>query len=288
MNKFFVLLIVLLIITISYFTYIHTKSPNTITIGITTWIGYTPLIYADKKGWLDDIKVDLTMSSSLGENKQLFEYGYIDILAATQYEFQRLNKDHNLSIFKLLDRSNGGDVIMSNKTIDEIKDSTEIYVYLEIDSINKIMLEDFMHKFNIPKNNIILINKSQELINIDRQNTQDKTILIVTYIPHNFRHEKNGFKETMSTKCVDDILVVDTLISSKDYIDNHKVQLDKLSKLIDKAIEVFNTNPKEYYATISPNIKISYEEFLKSSICIKWINIDNEKIKKKLEKYRIK
>jgi len=248
---------------------------HTLRISTTTWIGYTPLFYAKEKGWLDEIDIKLINVVSLSENMYLYKAGNSQAYCGTQYEHSILKTQiPSLVPIMLFDRSNGGDIIMSNHTINEMQNSTEkINTYLEMDSINFTLLEDFIHRYKIDENRINYINRDQtEIATLENKDT-DKLILIITYIPFNIKLEKNGFKEILSTKNGLELFVVDALFTTKEELNLHKDQFNKLNKLNNKAISALHKNQKEFYETVKPYInELNFQEFQKSLDGIIWIN----------------
>ena len=83
-------------------------------ISVNSWIGYTPFFYAKAKGWLDPLNIKILNVVSLSESVYLYQSGNAHALTGTQYEYELLtNEDDSLIPIMLLDRSNGGDLIMS-------------------------------------------------------------------------------------------------------------------------------------------------------------------------------
>ncbi|QSZ41459.1 hypothetical protein GJV85_04830 [Sulfurimonas aquatica] len=248
-------------------------------ISTTTWIGYTPLFYAKEKGWLKPLKIKLQHVSSLSENLYLYDAGNSDAYAGTQYEYKLLvNKKPTLMPIILFDRSNGGDVVMSNLTISQLEKKDEIDVYLEMDSINKTIFEDFVKAYNLQNKKINYINNDQAAIaELDVTNLTKPTI-IVTYTPYNIKLKKHGFKSIASTKDSLKLLVLDALYTTQETYFKHEEQFKELKKLIDTSIEVLEKNPKEYYKGIKPYIlDLTYDEFTKTVSDIVWINKDISK-----------
>jgi NitT/TauT family transport system substrate-binding protein len=250
-------------------------SQDPLKISTTTWIGYTPLFYAKEKGWLDRINVKLINVVSLSENMYLYKAGNSNAYCGTQYEHSVL-KDSMPSLIPIMlfDRSNGGDMIMSNHTIEEIKNSTtKIDAYLEMDSINYTMLEDFIHSYHIDEKRINYIDRDQIDISTLKNTHPEKQILIVTYIPYDNALKRNGFQEILSTKNGLDLLVVDALYTTKENFHRHKQQYTQVKTYIDDAIMALSKDPKEFFITIEPYMEgLSYEEFLDSLDDIIWIN----------------
>lgn len=248
---------------------------HTLRISATNWLGYTPLFYAKEKGYLDLIDIKLINVVSLSENMYLYKAGNSDAFCGTQYEQSILNAQNlNLVPIILFDRSNGGDMVMSNQTISQLQNSTNpIDTYLEMDSINLTVLNDFVRKFNIDESRINYIDRDQSEISALTNSQPNKQILIVTYMPYDTRLRKNGFKEVISTKDGLDLLVIDALFTHPEELIQHKAQFVALKKLIDDAITTLNSNPKEYFATIKPYFAdLTYDEFMNELGDIEWIN----------------
>lgn len=249
-------------------------------ISTTIWIGYTPLFYAKEKGWLKNENIKLINVVSLSENMYLYRSGNAHAYCGTQYEYSVLkDKIPGLMPIMLFDRSYGGDIIMSNQTIKSLQESNaSINTYLEMDSINITLLNDFIQRYNIDDKRIKYIDRDQveisQLINAE----PEKQILIITYIPFDTILKKNGFDEILSTKNGLELLVVDAMYTQKDEFNYHKEQFLALKKLTDKAIEALKKDPQEFYATIKPYMNnLSYEEFSEGLHDIQWINTNRSK-----------
>jgi len=241
-------------------------------IGVVSWVGYYPLFYASEKGWLKNSNIELIEMNSLHENLQMFTHGYVDVIFGTQYEYYLLlEKYDDIKLLKYLDKSNGGDMLLSNRTIAELQKSKHITVYLEINSVNRLVLLDFMNTYGISKNNVTLVDEVQLHINSAELAEDDGDIAIVSYVPYNYVHEKNGFSELLSTKSAP-LLVMDSMIARDGIINNHKKQIADLKIIIDHAIQIANDQPTEFYNTISNVIPISKNDYDNSMSSIMWIN----------------
>lgn len=263
----------LLFILMLFFSSCSSEYDNRLKVSATTWIGYTPLFYAKEKGWLEPINVKLINVSSLAENMYLYKAGNSDAYAGTQYEYKHLSSEFkSLKPIMMFDRSNGGDLIMSNLSVEELqKLESKIDIYLEIDSINKTLIDDFIATFNLKEKDFNFLNRDQTQI----ENLKATSIptLIATYIPYNLQLEKNGFKEIASTKDNLKLLVVDALFTKNEIFNKHKTQFKDLKNLVNRAVSALEKDPKEFYETIKPYIlEIDYEEFQASLGDIVWIN----------------
>jgi NitT/TauT family transport system substrate-binding protein len=252
-------------------------------ISATTWIGYTPLFYAQEKGWLEELNIKLIHVSSLAENMYLYQAGNADAYVGTQYEYEILKNDlPELYPVMLFDRSNGGDLVMGSVSLEELKDTPKIInVYLELDSINNTLFKDFVKTFDLKDKSFTYFNKDQAQIKLLEADLNEPSI-VVTYIPYNFQLEKQGFKELASTKENLNLLVVDAMFTKKEVFEKHKEQFVKLKKLVDQAVLELQKDPKAFFATIKPYMEaMSYEEFRDALNDIVWINTN---ISQELEK----
>ena len=279
----------LLVLLLLLLTACSSPSHNhTLKISATTWIGYTPLFYAKEKGWLDEIDIKLINVVSLSENMYLYKAGNSDAYCGTQYEHSVLkSKIPSLIPIMLFDRSNGGDIIMSNQSIQTLQTGTKkIHTYLEMDSINFTILTDFVKRYKIDESRIEYINRDQTEIATLSNTTPEDNVLIITYVPFNTSLEKNGFKEILSTKQGLDLLVVDALFTTKEEFIQHKKQFITLKKFTDEAIKVLQANPKAFYETIQSYMDgLSYEEFMEARHEIEWINQPlSKELKQRMQK----
>jgi len=269
-KKFILFLIILISFSSCSFEY-----DKKLKISATTWIGYTPLFYAKEKGWLDDVNIKLLNVSSLSENMYLFEAGNSDAFVGTQYEYNILKKkDTSLKPIILLDRSYGGDIIMSNLSIKDLQNTTQtIDAYLEMDSINNTILQDFISSYHLKNKKINYINKDQTQIAIlQAKNTQNPTI-IVTYVPYNITLSKNGYQKIVSTKDGLELLVIDAMFTKTKTFHIHEQQFIALKKIIDKSIDELKKDKREFYETIKPYmLNMNYDEFKEAINDIIWIN----------------
>lgn len=267
--------IVSFLFIIVLFTSCSSQKYEKLEVSATTWIGYTPLYYAKEKGWLKSLNIKLLHVVSLSENMYLYDAGNSDAYVGTQYEYNLLvKKDPSLTPVMLFDRSNGGDVVMSNASIQELKDMDKpIDAYLEMDSINSILLKDFLKKYDMQKKKINYINRDQASIStLDSKNITKRTI-VVTYIPYDIELKKHGFKTVASTKDNLNLLVVDGLFTKEKVFENHNKQFRELKILVDKAVKALQDDPREFYDTVKPYmLEVSFEEFIHSLDGIVWIN----------------
>lgn len=263
------------------------KNDTKLRISATTWIGYSPLFYAKAKGWLDPMNIKLLNVVSLSENMYLYKAGNADAYVGTQYEYKILvQEDPTLKPVILFDRSYGGDVILGNQTLDKyIQTDTAIDVYLEMDSINSTLLQDFLKFHKLRNKEIHYINQDQLHIASLQKDTLTKPTLIITYTPYNVQLRKNGFNELASTKDGLELFVADALFTNEKTLHLHKEKFVQLKKYIDQAIVALEEDPQEFYNTVQPYLlELNFNEFQNSLGDIIWINKElSDKLSSRLE-----
>ncbi|PTB83377.1 hypothetical protein C9926_03235, partial [Sulfurovum lithotrophicum] len=184
-----------------------TEEKKPLKIAANQWIGYTPLFYAQEKGWLKNNGFSLQFVSSLSESLNLYHTHTVDIMTSTQYEYFKAKKNNpETSPVLLFDRSNGGDMILSNKTLSDILKSKKIDIYMEQDSINILLLDAFVQTHHLnPKNFIYHETNPYDLKTLKADKT--KNILVINYAPYHGALLKHGYTIIESTKSLKTLLV---------------------------------------------------------------------------------
>lgn len=254
------------------------KKSTEIKIAVNEWIGYAPLFYANEKGWLKNSGIKLIYTKSLGESLSLYKNRLVNALASTQYEYLQISNQVKPII--LLDQSYGGDMILSNRSVKELKKLQNITTYLEIDSVNFLLLKYFLKEHNISMGTINLISSNQDQLTKMVSNI-NLPIMIVTYAPYDVTFKKLGFNMVASTKTDEKLLIIDAIFVDKKYPNKRFIDL---KQIVDKAITDIKLNPKFVFNMIKkyyPNY--SYEDFVSGLNNIKWINKNNPNILKKIK-----
>jgi NitT/TauT family transport system substrate-binding protein len=254
------------------------KEEKPIVISSDVWIGAAPLYYAHAKGWLKEANIEMLQAGSIEANLNLYETHASDLVTATQHEYKRLLKTHPDIIPTILyDRSYGGDMVLSNRTAQQLMASTEeIDVFVELDTVGEDMLNYFLSEYKISKQKLHVFNRNQEEIELIANNAGSGPIIVVTYNPHDLVLKEHGFKEVATSKS-DAYVVVDGIFCTRTMAQEHKEQLRALKKLIEKAVEAYKENPKEFYTTVKAYFgHPSYVDFEKMRANIQWIK--NEEI----------
>ena len=261
------------------------KKENTeLKISTNPWIGYAPLFYAKEMGYLETLNISLIHNISLSESTKLYSIGKVDMIAATQHEYFALKEiGEDIVPIALLDRSDGGDIVLSNKSIDQLKNADQIFAYLEIDSINIDIIKDFIKHHKLDMNKIEFINADQVQIT-ELKTIKNKNMLIVTYVPYNYNLEENGFIQLASTKDLNQIIVIDAILVNKKILITHRDKLQEFKSIINKSIYEITKNKQASYKLVKKYLdNMPYKEYEESFDLIKWENIPSKEILDKLK-----
>ena len=261
------------------------KIEKPMVLSTNVWIGYAPFYYAYEKGWLRENGIKFVTTISLGQTLEYFKRGSFDLFTGTNYEYIEAKKVvKDLVGVKLLDISKGGDLIYSNKTIDELKNSPKIDAYLEVKSINSMLLEKFAKRYKLKKEQLNLINKRADFS--IKMKMKKSAVLIVTYKPYDKNLKKVGYRVVVTAQSLK-LKVFDALFVSKKYADKHREKIKRLKNLFDIALEVLQKNPHDFYKAINRYFYYkSYGDFKRdlNSISFK----DNESLKYLLKQSEIR
>lgn len=245
-----------------------------IRISINPWVGFTPFMYAQEKGWLEETPFKFVWLVDLSDNARLFDKGFAQGFAATQYEFMRFkNKDELTAVF-LIDQSYGADAILSNRTLAQLRQTQgQISVYLEMGSLNQDMFNAFMAEHALDKSKFTLVDSSQK--SMEAMAISDKPLLLITYEPYVSQMKNKGLNVVSSTRTLKTFYAIDALFARKSSVEEHPDEYKNLENIFERAQDQLQKNPKEFYTTVAGYLEEqSYEEFMASTHQIQWIKGD--------------
>ena len=246
-------------------------------ISVSSWVGYTPLIHSYKMGYLKDTNIEIVPTSSLETSIEFIKRDVVDGFCSTQRGFSIVKKLIDVTPIFLFNKSYGGDVILSNlpkERLLSLKDTT-VDVYMEVESVNSIMFEQFKKHYKLDSLRFNIINKTQNTINV-KDITKDS--ILVSYSPFSDKFEKDGFYEIDNSK--NPIYhIIDGLFVKSSTLKHNKQTFKILLESLNKSIKELQTNPKAFYEVVKQYLEDqSYEEFRDSLSNIKFVNSDRDEI----------
>jgi len=251
-----------------------TSQHHEIKITSNPWVGFTPFMYAQEKGWLENTPFKFIWLVDLADNSRLFDKGFSEGFTATQYELTHFKNKEDLTAVFLIDESYGADAILSNRTLQQLSKSDEkINVYLEMGSLNQDMFNAFTTENTLDKNKFILINSSQKSMEVMAKS--DKPVIFITYEPYVSQMKNRGLHIVASTRTLKTFHAIDALFAKKSLVQEHLEDFQRLENIFKRAQEQLHKDPKEFYNTIAGYLEgESYEDFITSTHQIQWIGDD--------------
>lgn len=267
-----IVLLLLGIITALYYYIARPYSSSEIRISTNPWVGFTPFIYAQEKGWLEKTPFRFIWLVDLTENARLYERGFTQGFTATQYEWLQFRDKDNIKPVFMIDRSDGADAVLSNRTLEELlRYDRPVNVYLERGSMNEDFYNAFVKKYRLESVSFRLIDVSQK--NIVAMEKGDEPAVIISYAPYTSELIKKGYATIASTRTIKNFYVVDALFVQENVLRGREKEFSHLKKLFSLGIERLRENPEEYYQTVRGYLEgQSYEEFMATVEQIEWLN----------------
>lgn len=249
---------------------------NYLHISASPWIGFTPIAYAQEKGWIDPKSFKFSWHVDMSESAKLYERQLIDGFLSTQYEVLHLNVENNApKPVLLIDAPSSDDVILSNYTLSQLSDyKKEVLVYLSNYSVNK----DFLHHFiNINQLNHVKFRFiNNDLHALPHRKNSESPVVVVSYAPYSNQLIANGYKPIDTTNNKNSFRFVDAMFINESRITGRSDDINQLKSAIERAKKDLSSNPREFYEVVRPYLEgQSYEEFIASIQDLEWADDKN-------------
>ncbi|BBP00719.1 hypothetical protein [Sulfuriferula nivalis] len=243
-----------------------------IRISINPWVGFTPFSYAQEKGWLEQTPFRFVWHVDLTEGNQLYERGLTQGFTATQYDPVNFMDASQIKPVFLIDRSNGSDAILSNRTLAALRDTHEpVTVFLERGWLQDDFFKAFVQENGLQHLQFILTNKAVK--SMTSVNSNGAPVILISYAPYISELIRSGFVTVASTRTLKSFFVIDALFVNDKFIPGQEAEFQALKAIFHRAVNQLRINPREYYNTVQPYLEgQSYEEFMASVNDIEWLD----------------
>ncbi|MDP2804339.1 MAG: hypothetical protein Q8O24_00200 [Gallionellaceae bacterium] len=263
--------IALLLLVGAYYFLLRTTDRQ-IRISSNPWVGFTPFIYAQEKGWLESTPFRFMWLVDLSENARLYEGGFTKGFTATQYELLHFKDQEHIKPVFLIDRSAGADAIMSNRSLQELRGFRgSIPVYLELGSLHEDIFKAFVKENKLAGLSFSFKDSSQKAI--AQQQPKDAPKIMVSYAPYTTELSKLGFITIASTRTLRSLFVIDALFIDERIVEGREQDFQKLRAIFNLAHARLNSDPHEFYNVIHSYLEgQTYDEFMATVPQIEWLN----------------
>jgi NitT/TauT family transport system substrate-binding protein len=216
-------------------------------IGYSTWVGYGPLFLAREKGFLKEagVEVDLRLVEDPKQRFTALAAGQLDgVVSTVDTVALYLKQGNEYQHVLALDDSAGGDGIVANKTIADIKGLKGKKVALVEGSVSHFFLGTLLKQNGLALRDV-------EVVNVDSAGTAATTFIskrvdgCVTWEPHLTRAKTTEHGKELVNSSQTPGLITDTLIFRRQVIESRAKDIQAIAKAWDRAVAYWNENRAE-------------------------------------------
>ncbi len=259
MLKFFVIFL-----TVFLLSSCTEKTSSPIRIAMNPWPGYEFLYLAEQKGFYKEQGLDVTIVQvdSLADAKRAYVNGFVDGMASTLIEMvqSQILSPEPLNLVLITDYSNGGDVVISEKSYQSIAELKGKKIGCEVSSLGIFVLQRALAKYGMSIDDVEVVNTEQSRGKNALE--EGKIDAFVTYPPTSIDilRSENYTKIFTSAEIPNEI--VDVVSLSKKSISENPNLVTSLQKAWDQALAYFENNKEDAVKIMSDRQGITSEEFL--------------------------
>ena len=239
-----------------------TKQPP-LRVGINSWPGYEFLWLAHEKGFFRDagVEVKLVQFGSLSDARRAFESGNLDGWATTVVEvlMSRDASPRDARIVRVIDASEGADVIIAPKSIQSPRDLRGIRVGVELASLGVYMLGRALELEGLTLQDVTPVSSVQELMG--EQMRSGALDAAVSYPPQSAALLADArFHAIFSSQRIPGE-VVDVLAFDSETLRLRSQQVAAFQQALDRAFRFYQEQPMEAARIMGLREGLSAEDF---------------------------
>ncbi len=241
---------------------IKTNSPyqGHITIGITVWPGYMPLLVANDKGYFKEKGLDVELKQYPGLTEISEDYVAGKLQARGNLTLDAIKEslgglDHRVVL--AIDYSNGADAIMARSGIDKVQDFRGKRVAYEQLSLEEFFLTWALEENEMRLSDIIPVPADPETAaKLLKEGKVDVAVSFEPFISQNLNSK--DFHPVYSSKDAPG-LITDILTFRADFIKTNPEAVEAIMKAYFKALVFWKEHPKEAHEIVAKELKDTAE-----------------------------
>jgi len=233
-------------------------------IALNPWPGYEYIYLAEQKGFFADqgLNIEVVEMSSLADVQRVYIQGRVDAFASTLIEVVQVvgSLDASVTVFHIADFSNGGDIIMANDSIKDVKALKGKRVGAEIGSLGMYILALALDKNGLSLSDVDVVNVEQ--LDAKESMASNKVDAMVTYPPFSTNIiELGNMKVLFSTEELPGDVIDTVTINSELMSTLPDDWLKRFSMAWDRALSYAEANPDDAHKIMAEREGLSVEEF---------------------------
>ena len=246
-----------------------------IRIGINPWPGYEFLFLAEHKGFFAQagINIELVQLGSLSDAQRAYLNGKTDGMATTIIEaVQSLPLGGApLKIVLIPDYSNGGDVIIADNSIVDMKSLKGKKIGCEVSSLGIYILQRALTRAGLTLQDVEVVNVEQ--FQGEKYMLEGNIDAFVSYPPVSVNILNHNQYHTVFTSAEIPNEIIDTISISEVVIEANPDLVPKIHQAWQLALDYYKTHPKDAIAIMAKREGIPAEDF--SGVLSDLVILDN-------------
>lgn len=231
-------------------------------IAINAWPGYAAIYLAQDKGYFRDagVEVKLVEFGALADARRAYETGKVDGLATTVVEvlMARDASPRDLRIVRVVDFSNGGDMVVAREGVRSMRDLRGARVGVELSSLGVYVLACALEKAGLSLSDVVLVSKDQPSMGEAlRAGLIDAA---VTYPPESSELlAAPGFRAVFTSREIPGE-IVDVIAMSSGVLRKRPHQVAAFLAAIDRAYAFIKDEPEDAFHALAPRLGLTPEQ----------------------------
>jgi NitT/TauT family transport system substrate-binding protein len=232
-------------------------------IAIHPWPGYEYLYLAERLQLFaaEGVKVQVLQYSSLNDSRRAYERGQADGFAGTLIEVlvAKEQSERQPKIVHVPDYSNGGDVLIAQAAIDEVKQLQGKTVAIEPGTLNTFILARALTRAGLTLEQVQRVSLPQTgMLNALQQGKIDAAVSYPPFSTEMLKH--TPFKQVFSTREIPGE-VLDIIAFDAQVVAARKADIKAMLRGLEAAHNYTKTHPEEAYRIMAEREKITPEDF---------------------------
>ena len=238
-------------------------APEPLRIATNPWPGYEYLFLAEQLKLFESegVAVQVLQYSSLNDARRAYERDQVDGFGGTLVEvlMAKEQSERSPKIIHVPDYSNGGDLIVAQAAISEVKQLQGKTVAIEPGTLNTFILARALNRAGLTLDQVKLVSVAQaDMFTALQKNQIDAA---VTYPPHSIEMLKQlPLKQVFSTREIPGE-VLDIIALDAQVIDSRKAEVQAMLRGLEAAHDYARAHPDEAFRIMAEREKISPADF---------------------------
>ncbi len=248
-------------------------------IAFNTWLGYSPLVWANELGFLkqEGLSVEITFLEGIAEKNSALIRGEIDGVGHTaDSAVTSAAVGVDGQIVYVFDKSFGADGILANSNIKSVKDLKGKQVAVETGFTGHFFLLSILDEVGLKESDIDIV--AMDTGSAGSAFMANKIDAAVTWEPWIGKSKKRKDAHILMTSADRPGLIIDVLYMRRETIENRKKDIAALIRAMSKATDWYLHNKDKGDQIMAKFWKLSLKDTQETAQGIRFMTLDENKI----------